>query len=118
MPALMSVLALAVLLSWSGGASAMANHKASAHAAHQHATGTATPVARLSMPDDAAPCHHGQGRARPPCCAGLACVAMPVGLAAESLSAPEPGRGADRPAGASLLDGVGVPPDLPPPRLG
>jgi hypothetical protein len=117
-PALASVLAVAVLLLWSGGASAMPGHDVSGHAARTHAARTAVPVAVLSLPDAAAPCHHGQDRTLPPCCAGLACVVLHVGLAAETLPVPEPGRGTDRPSGVSLLEGVGVPPDLPPPRRG
>jgi len=136
MPALFGVLALAVLLLSSGGASAaprqamgqamghaMPGHAAQDHAAHrhaasQHAAQTAVAAVVLSMPDGGAPCHHGQDRTLPPCCVGVACVAMPVGLAAETLPAPEPGRGDGRPTGSRLPEGVGVPPDLPPPRLG
>ncbi|CAO3419042.1 hypothetical protein [Azospirillum doebereinerae] len=128
MPALASVLALAVLLLWSGGVSAMPGHRTSGHtmpghavhehAMHQQAGQTAVPVAVLSMPDGVAPCHHGADRTLPPCCVGLACAAMHVGLVAEALPAPEPGRGPEPTTGASLWNGVRVPPDLPPPRLG
>ncbi|MBP2229164.1 hypothetical protein J2847_002458 [Azospirillum agricola] len=127
MPALAGAMLLAVLL-WPVAASAAP----SPHAHHREATGAATaghhsgtaqattasvrPV--LSMPGADAPCHHRPDSSRPPCCAGPACVSMHVGIAAEAMAMTMPSGRSSPPSGVALLEGEGVPPDLPPPRLG
>lgn len=122
MPALVRVVFAAVLL-WSAGASA----SPSAHAVHaghhpaaQGRTAPTTSVlvaALLSAPPAQTPCHHEGGRMLPPCCVGFGCVALHIGILADALPLALPGRAERRPASAPLLEGEGVPPDLPPPRL-
>lgn len=118
MPALMSVVFMAALL-WSAGASA----SPSAHGHHPTTQGRTAPIAprlmatlKAATPADT-PCHHERDRALPPCCVGLGCVALHVGILADALPLTPPRRAGHRPVSPSLLEGEGVPPDLPPPRL-
>lgn len=119
-PRLAGLLAVAVLLLWSAVASAAP----SPQGGHRHAA-QAVPVAAaataqsLAMPSGALPCHHQPARSVPPCCGGPACLSMHVGLVTDGNLALPPSPGAaERPGTGALPDGVGVPPDLPPPRLG
>jgi len=119
MPALVSVVFAAVLL-WSAGASASPSAHAGHHSATQGRTVSTTSgmiAGLLSAPPAETPCHHEGGRALPPCCVGFGCVALHVGILADALPLALPGRAGRRPASAPLLEGEGVPPDLPPPRL-
>jgi hypothetical protein len=120
--ALVMALALGFVL-WPGLASAeTVSH--SGHAGHRHmasapASVEAAMVHVWSGDVDRAPCHPASTPSIPPCCAGASCLSMHVGLAAVSLfpvmaavDAP------DRPVGGPLFEGIGEPPDLPPPRWG
>ena len=113
---------LAVLLPAGVAFATVPSHDPSSHAAHRHGTrpmGAVQGVQSLTATDSAAPCHHGAGGALPSCCVGAACVAMHVGLANPGgIPSCVPNAVADRPASGALPDGVGVPPALPPPRLG
>lgn len=103
------------LLLWSGNAAASCPHDApSAVTSHR-----VPPVADSSGMDHGRPMPGRTHHATQTCCAGMACATMVVGL---------PGGGLLTPAGSSglrlrwatgpLREGLGVRPDLPPPRLG
>nr|WP_295828542.1 hypothetical protein [uncultured Azospirillum sp.] len=116
------VLVMLGLLLWSGVATAACPHERpgspAAVAPHAMSHGTSHTM-------DANRFDHGrQAPGRPyhavqPCCAGMACAAVPVGLPGAELASP---RGSAGPklgwAAGPLREGLGLRPDLPPPRLG
>ncbi|CAO3356127.1 hypothetical protein [Azospirillum melinis] len=109
------VLVMLGLLLWSGDAAASCPHYApAAVAAHG-----VSPAADSGGMDHG---RHMPGRthhATQPCCAGMACAPMVVGLPSAGLTTPAGSSGLRlRWATGPLREGLGVRPDLPPPRLG
>ncbi|MBY6261545.1 hypothetical protein EI613_06325 [Azospirillum sp. 412522] len=112
------VLVMLGLLLWSGAAAAACPHdragSSAAVASHHvsHAMGAERTGNGRYMPGRS---HH----ALQPCCAGMACAALAVGLLDAEVMSP-PGSTGPRLGWASgpLREGLGLRPDLPPPRLG
>jgi hypothetical protein len=110
------------LLLWSGVAAAACPHERpgspAAVAPHgmSHGASHAMDATRID--------HGRQAPGRPhhavqPCCAGMACAAVPVGLPGAELASPLGSAGPRLDWAAGLLqEGLGLRPDLPPPRLG
>ncbi len=121
--ALAGAVFLAALLWSTGSFAASPSHHHHTPAA-EGAEGREVAVVSVLLPTPAAaPCehgsgHHGQGRTAPPCCVGFLCAAMPVGIGADVAPAVPPRRAAAVSTPSALLEGQGVSPDLPPPRLG
>lgn len=116
------VLVMLGLLLWSGAATAACPHErpGSPAAVAAHAMSQSTSHAM-----DANRIDHGrQAPGRPhhavqPCCAGMACAAVPVGLPGAGLASPLGSAGSKLGWADGLLrEGLGLRPDLPPPRLG
>lgn len=116
------VLLLAGLLGGAGPAAAMDGHRHGRHEGHGAVASqavvtipAASGVVAAGGSDHGAPQHH--GHAPPPCCSGVACLIMHVGLpAADGLPLPTAaGRKLPLPA-ERLAEGLGVPPRLRPPR--
>lgn len=108
------VLVMLGLLLWSGDAAACPHDAPSAVAAHgvSHATAMDKMDHGRPMPGRS---HH----ATQPCCTGMACSPMVVGLPSAALVTPIGSSGLRlRWATGPLREGLGVRPDLPPPRLG
>jgi len=103
------------LLLWSGDAAAFCPHDApGAVAAH----GVSHTTAMDGM-DHGRPTPGRSHHATQPCCAGMACAPMVVGLPNAGLLTPADSAGLKlRWAAGPLREGLGVRPDLPPPRLG
>ncbi|WP_372398658.1 hypothetical protein ABMY26_18570 [Azospirillum sp. HJ39] len=110
---------------WSGTASAACPHGEPGAAVSVPADALSTDMA----PSDAghslsAPSHgrHAQDKhhkAVPSCCTGMACASMHAGLPAGGAAVPVRPARASLPWAAVLLrEGLGLRPDLPPPRLG
>ncbi|SMF72802.1 hypothetical protein SAMN02982917_4213 [Azospirillum oryzae] len=116
------VLVMLGLLLWSDMATAACPHErpeaAAAVATHgmSHGTSHAMDANRID--------HGRQAPGRPhhavqPCCAGMACAAVAVGLPGAELASPLGSAGPKLDWAAGLLrEGLGLRPDLPPPRLG
>lgn len=112
------VLVMLGLLLWSGAATA---------ACPQERPGSPAAVASHvnSHAMDANRIDHGRQAPRrihhavQPCCAGMACAAVPVGLPGAELASPLGSAGPKLGWAAGLLrEGLGLRPALPPPRLG
>ncbi|WP_376958862.1 hypothetical protein ABNQ39_03160 [Azospirillum sp. A26] len=103
------------LLLWSGDAAAACPHDApAAVAAHG-----VSPAADSGRMDHGRPAPGRPHHATQPCCAGMACASMVVGLPSAGLTTPAGSSGLRlRWATGPLREGLGVRPDLPPPRLG
>ncbi|WP_174757300.1 hypothetical protein [Azospirillum oryzae] len=116
------VLVMLGLLLWSGAAAAACPHErpgspaAVASPAMSHGTSHAMNTNRID--------HGRQAPGRPhhavqPCCAGMACAAVPVGLPGAEMASPLGSAGPRLVwAAGPLREGLGRRPDLPPPRLG
>lgn len=109
------VLVMLGLLLWSGNAAAACPHDApAAMAVHgvPHA-------AAMDGMDHGRPAPGRTHHATQPCCAGMACAPMVVGLPSAGLTTPVGSTGLRLRWTTGLLrEGLGVRPDLPPPRLG
>ena len=103
------------LLLWSGDAAAACPHDApAAVAAHG-----VSPAADSGGMEHGRPAPGRAHHATQPCCAGMACAPMVVGLPNAGLTTPAGSSGLRlRWATGPLREGLGVRPDLPPPRLG
>lgn len=112
------VLVMLGLLLWSGAAAAACPHErpGSPAAVTSRANSHAMDANRID--------HGRQAPGRPhhavqPCCAGMACAAVPVGLPGAELASPLGSAGPRLVwAAGPLREGLGRRPDLPPPRLG
>lgn len=112
------VLVMLGLLLWSGTATAACPHDGpgspaivAAHGA-SHATDANKIDHGRQLPSRT---HH----ATQPCCAGMACAAVAVGLPSAEVLTPVDSSGPRlRWTAGPLREGLGVRPDLPPPRLG
>ncbi|WP_146203720.1 hypothetical protein [Azospirillum sp. TSO5] len=112
------VLVMLGLLLWSGAATAACPHErpGSPAAVASHGTSHAMHANRVD--------HGRQAPGRPhhavqPCCGGMTCAAVPVGLPGAELASPLGSAGPRLGwAAGPLREGLGLRPDLPPPRLG
>ncbi|KAA0597290.1 hypothetical protein J2848_000448 [Azospirillum lipoferum] len=110
------VLVMLGVLLWSGDTAAACPHDAPAAVA-MHGVSHATDMDGMDHGRRHTPgrTHH----AMQPCCAGMACATMVVGLPSAGLLTPAGSLGLLlRWATGPLREGLGVRPDLPPPRLG
>lgn len=114
------VLVMLGLLLWSGAATAACPHERSpvpvAPHAMSHGTSHATDANRIDhgRPTPGRPHHAVQ-----PCCAGMSCAAVPVGLPGAGMTSPFGSAGPKLGwASGPLREGLGLRPDLRPPRLG
>ncbi|WP_146210784.1 hypothetical protein [Azospirillum sp. TSO35-2] len=109
----LGMLALAVLL-WTGAASAACPHGG---AAISPSMTSSSAVASVPPSVDAGASRHAARPAVPPCCAGTTCTAMQAAVIGVGLAVGgHPGRSPVSWRSASLNDGLGIRPDLPPPR--
>ncbi|WP_377007712.1 hypothetical protein [Azospirillum griseum] len=99
------------------------HHTAPHHTAPASPPSGAAPQAQLSVwsGESSTPCCPSwtHGRMAAFCCAAAGCLAVPVGLPVCGLPPQRVGlTAATRPMGQAMPEGIGVPPDPPPPRQG